>query len=139
MNSTRLILSMDTGIDDALALAYLSTFNDIDVLGVIGTYGNVRHGPTGSSPMPDAPNSMEPTDWAVSAPEPMSVPRQRATTVVRRLRPAGLPFRSADTRWTIRMRTPRIPSIPYAGAKPTIGCLPAYGSSSIRYDGMAMT
>lgn len=44
MNSTRLILSMDTGIDDALALAYLSTFNDIDVLGVIGTYGNVSVG-----------------------------------------------------------------------------------------------
>lgn len=44
MNSTRLILSMDTGIDDALALAYLSTFSDIDVLGVIGTYGNVSVG-----------------------------------------------------------------------------------------------
>lgn len=38
---TRLILDVDTGIDDALALAYLATFDTIDVLGVIGTYGNV--------------------------------------------------------------------------------------------------
>lgn len=38
---TRLILDVDTGIDDALALAYLATFDTVDVLGVIGTYGNV--------------------------------------------------------------------------------------------------
>lgn len=38
---TRLILDVDTGIDDALALAYLATFTDVDLLGVIGTYGNV--------------------------------------------------------------------------------------------------
>ena len=31
----------DTGIDDALALAYLATFNDAELLGAIGTYGNV--------------------------------------------------------------------------------------------------
>ena len=36
---TRLILDVDTGIDDALALAYLATFDTVDVLGVIGTYG----------------------------------------------------------------------------------------------------
>ena len=34
---TRLILDVDTGIDDALALAYLATFDTVDVLGVIGT------------------------------------------------------------------------------------------------------
>ena len=31
----------DTGIDDALALAYLATFSDAELLGAIGTYGNV--------------------------------------------------------------------------------------------------
>lgn len=37
----KLILDVDTGIDDALALAYLASFNEVDLLGVIGTYGNV--------------------------------------------------------------------------------------------------
>ena len=37
----KLILDVDTGIDDALALAYLASFNNIEILGVIGTYGNV--------------------------------------------------------------------------------------------------
>lgn len=41
MGSHKLILDVDTGIDDALALAYLATFDDVDLLGVIGTYGNV--------------------------------------------------------------------------------------------------
>ena len=37
----KLILDVDTGIDDALALAYVSTFDDVELLGSIGTYGNV--------------------------------------------------------------------------------------------------
>ncbi len=37
----KLILDVDTGIDDALALAYLASFDDVEILGVIGTYGNV--------------------------------------------------------------------------------------------------
>lgn len=37
----KLILDVDTGIDDALALAYLVSFNEVDLLGIIGTYGNV--------------------------------------------------------------------------------------------------
>ena len=41
MGSHKLILDMDTGIDDALALAYLATFSDAELLGAIGTYGNV--------------------------------------------------------------------------------------------------
>ncbi len=41
MNDRKLILDVDTGIDDALALAYLATFPNVDLLGVIGTYGNV--------------------------------------------------------------------------------------------------
>ena len=41
MGSHKLILDMDTGIDDALALAYLATFSDTELLGAIGTYGNV--------------------------------------------------------------------------------------------------
>lgn len=39
--NSKLILDVDTGIDDALALAYLASFNEVDLLGVIGTYGNV--------------------------------------------------------------------------------------------------
>ena len=41
MNTRKLILDVDTGIDDALALAYLATFDQVELLGVIGTYGNV--------------------------------------------------------------------------------------------------
>ena len=37
----KMILDVDTGIDDALALAYLASFDDVEILGVIGTYGNV--------------------------------------------------------------------------------------------------
>ena len=37
----KLILDVDTGIDDALALEYLASFNEVDLLGIIGTYGNV--------------------------------------------------------------------------------------------------
>ena len=40
----KLILDVDTGIDDALALAYVSTFDDVELLGSIGTYGNVTAG-----------------------------------------------------------------------------------------------
>ena len=35
----KMILDVDTGIDDALALAYLVSFDDVEILGVIGTYG----------------------------------------------------------------------------------------------------
>ena len=43
MSTRKLILDVDTGIDDALALAYLATFSHshVELLGVIGTYGNV--------------------------------------------------------------------------------------------------
>ena len=44
MNDRKLILDVDTGIDDALALAYLATFDDVNLLGVVGTYGNVAMG-----------------------------------------------------------------------------------------------
>ena len=37
----RILADVDTGIDDALALAYLATFSDAELLGAIGTYGNV--------------------------------------------------------------------------------------------------
>ena len=37
----KMILDVDTGIDDALAMAYLVTFDDVEILGVIVTYGNV--------------------------------------------------------------------------------------------------
>ena len=44
MNDRKLILDVDTGIDDALALAYLATFDDVNLFGVVGTYGNVAMG-----------------------------------------------------------------------------------------------
>lgn len=39
--TTRVLASMDTGVDDALALAYLAAAPGCELLGVIGTYGNV--------------------------------------------------------------------------------------------------
>ncbi|MBT1177832.1 nucleoside hydrolase [Bifidobacterium callimiconis] len=38
---TRIVLDVDTGIDDTLALAYLLASPEADLLGVIGVYGNV--------------------------------------------------------------------------------------------------
>lgn len=35
------ILDLDTGIDDALALAYAIAHPDLDLIGVTCTYGNV--------------------------------------------------------------------------------------------------
>ena len=32
----KMILDVDTGIDDALALAYLASFDDVEILGEIG-------------------------------------------------------------------------------------------------------
>ena len=37
----KVILSLDTGIDDAIALAYTIAQNNLDLIGVVGTYGNV--------------------------------------------------------------------------------------------------
>ena len=38
---TRIVLDADTGIDDTLALSYLLASPEADLLGVVGTYGNV--------------------------------------------------------------------------------------------------
>ena len=43
----KLILDVDTGIDDALAIAYALGSEDLDLIGVTGTYGNVLV-PTGT-------------------------------------------------------------------------------------------
>lgn len=40
-NSIKMVLDMDTGIDDAMALAYAAGTPKVDLLGVVGTYGNV--------------------------------------------------------------------------------------------------
>lgn len=40
----KLILDLDTGIDDALALAYALAHPDLELIGVTGTYGNVSVG-----------------------------------------------------------------------------------------------
>ena len=37
----KIILDLDTGIDDALALAYALAHPDLDLIGITGTYGNV--------------------------------------------------------------------------------------------------
>lgn len=37
----KMILDLDTGIDDAFALAYAIAHPDIELIGVTGTYGNV--------------------------------------------------------------------------------------------------
>lgn len=37
----KVILSLDTGIDDAMALAYTIAKDELDLIGVVGTYGNV--------------------------------------------------------------------------------------------------
>ena len=37
----KMILDLDTGIDDGMALAYVLGSEEIDLLGVVGTYGNV--------------------------------------------------------------------------------------------------
>ena len=37
----KIILDLDTGIDDALALAYALAYPDLDLIGITGTYGNV--------------------------------------------------------------------------------------------------
>ncbi|MCQ4617984.1 nucleoside hydrolase [Corynebacterium sp. CCUG 69979] len=39
--SKKMILDLDTGIDDALALAYALGSEEVDLIGVTGTYGNV--------------------------------------------------------------------------------------------------
>lgn len=39
--TTKIILDLDTGIDDALALAYALGSSELDLIGVTGTYGNV--------------------------------------------------------------------------------------------------
>ena len=40
-SKTRIVLDVDTGIDDTLAIAYLLGSPNVDLLGVIGVYGNV--------------------------------------------------------------------------------------------------
>lgn len=41
MAKYKMILDLDTGIDDALALAYALADQDCDLIGIIGSYGNV--------------------------------------------------------------------------------------------------
>lgn len=41
MNRTRIVLDVDTGIDDTLALCYLLASPEAELLGVVGVYGNV--------------------------------------------------------------------------------------------------
>lgn len=38
---TKMILDLDTGIDDALAIAYAVASPEVDLIGITGTYGNV--------------------------------------------------------------------------------------------------
>ncbi|MCZ3394006.1 nucleoside hydrolase, partial [Enterococcus faecium] len=36
-----MILDLDTGIDDAMAIAYALAAPDVDLIGIVSTYGNV--------------------------------------------------------------------------------------------------
>ena len=37
----KLILDLDTGVDDALAIAYALDSLEVELIGITGTYGNV--------------------------------------------------------------------------------------------------
>lgn len=37
----KLILDLDTGVDDALAIAYALDSPEVELIGITGTYGNV--------------------------------------------------------------------------------------------------
>ncbi len=41
MAQKKMILDLDTGIDDAMAIAYAVADPDVDLIGIIGSYGNV--------------------------------------------------------------------------------------------------
>lgn len=41
MAKYKMILDLDTGIDDALAIAYALATPETDLIGIIGSYGNV--------------------------------------------------------------------------------------------------
>lgn len=41
MATKKMILDLDTGIDDSLAIAYALAAPDVDLIGIIGSYGNV--------------------------------------------------------------------------------------------------
>ena len=41
MAKRKMILDLDTGIDDSLAIAYALGAPDVDLIGIIGSYGNV--------------------------------------------------------------------------------------------------
>ncbi|MBY4797423.1 nucleoside hydrolase [Collinsella sp. AGMB00827] len=41
MSQTKMILDLDTGVDDALAIAYALGSPEIELIGITGTYGNV--------------------------------------------------------------------------------------------------
>ena len=41
MATKKMILDLDTGIDDAMAIAYALAAPDVDLIGIIGSYGNV--------------------------------------------------------------------------------------------------
>ncbi len=36
-----MILDLDTGIDDALAIAYALASEECDLIGIVGSYGNI--------------------------------------------------------------------------------------------------
>jgi len=41
MAQKKMILDLDTGIDDALAIAYALASDEVDLIGITSTYGNV--------------------------------------------------------------------------------------------------
>ena len=41
MAEYKMILDLDTGIDDALAIAYALATPESDLIGIVGSYGNI--------------------------------------------------------------------------------------------------
>ena len=41
MHRKKIILDLDTGIDDSIALAFAALSSEVELLGVTGTFGNV--------------------------------------------------------------------------------------------------
>ena len=40
MAQKKMILDLDTGVDDALAIAYAVAAPDVDLIGIVSSYGN---------------------------------------------------------------------------------------------------
>ncbi|WP_061992850.1 nucleoside hydrolase, partial [Fructobacillus ficulneus] len=73
MSRKKMILDLDTGIDDALALAYAVGHDEIDLIGIIASYGNALTATT-------AQNSLDLLDLLGAADVPVFIGETHAST-----------------------------------------------------------